>query len=126
MSDKPSKLDFFSGNAEQAYEEVIEQAKMRIRESTPKSSWEQMTIASTPPSKAMSSPSMRRRQLGDIARRVDFAGYWVHLETDVASIPRNPTLLEVNVDVSEWRIVGEDAWRIIDRLPKNGIFVYVY
>jgi hypothetical protein len=72
------------------------------------------------------SPLSRRRQVGDAVKAIDYAGFWVHLETDTAGIPRSPTLIEVNDAMTEWRIVGENTARVMERLPKNGVFIFIW
>jgi hypothetical protein len=68
----------------------------------------------------------RRRQIGDTSRIIDVPGFWAHIESTGDGLPRSPTLIEVNDDMTEWRIVGETTARIMDRLPKAGLFFFLW
>ncbi len=103
--------------------------KAKIREYTANTFTTSPTMAfnnvSMEPSKR--SVLSRRRQLGDKVREIDVPGFWVHVESDATGVPRNPaTVIEVNDDMTEWHIVGEDSIRMMERLPKVGVFFYLW
>jgi len=73
-------------------------------------------------------PLQRRRTIGDSAsyRSVDQGGLWVHVEVDSQGMPKAYNTIEVSSDVDKWQYVGESDWRDIDRLPKVGLYLYLY
>lgn len=72
-------------------------------------------------------PLQRRRSLGESARIVDADGYYVHVKVSQDGIPNDLSLIEVRNNVSEWRYIGDDnTFRVIERLPASGVFVFLY
>lgn len=73
-----------------------------------------------------SSPLQRRRSIGDTASRIDIGGYWLHITSDIHGVPKIVKLLEVDDAVAVWHYLDETEQRAIERLPKQGVFVYLW
>lgn len=90
---------------------------------TPKAEWNGSTTEWVEMSPTARS---RRRSIGDMAKTVDTPGFWVHVESNIDGVPKSCTLIEVNADVTRWRIVGETEMKLIERLSQNGAYIYLW
>lgn len=79
------------------------------------------------PQIARRSPLSRRRA-GDRLDTVDTPGFWVHVESKADGIPYEARTIEVNDDLSQWRLINSAVveWRLLERLPKTGSFIFLW
>jgi hypothetical protein len=68
----------------------------------------------------------RRRTLGDRSNIIDAPGVWLHFETSAAGVPRNPQFIYVDDEVRTWKYIDAEEVRMIERLPRTGVFVFIY
>lgn len=83
------------------------------------------TSSSNIPLASARSPLSRRRSIGE-SGTVDTPGYWVHVISDAAGIPKSAEMFEVADDMQFWSWLGSDERRILDRLPRSGVFIFLW
>lgn len=84
-------------------------------------------VLQSEPQIARRSPLSRRRA-GDRLDTVDTPGFWVHVESKSDGIPYEARTIEVTDDLSQWRLTNSAVveWRLLERLPKTGSFIFLW
>jgi hypothetical protein len=78
---------------------------------------------------ARRTPLMRRRDIGDACRIIDTPGYYVHIQSNPKGEVVRSSLIEIDAEMKQFTYCGENgdnAWRSIERLPRDGVLIFLW